>query len=97
MRVYTSEADFHKPEIYEGRVRVWATEWDLFHCTPSRGGRGRRAAVDIFRGVFFSDGWDFVFFSFSLLRTHTAYCKYEGNLASCTSLLVPGCVKGAII
>ena len=48
-----SEGDFHKSEIYRGRVRVWATEWDVFHCTPSRGGRGRRAAVDIFRGVFF--------------------------------------------
>ena len=53
IRVYTSEADFHKPEIYGGRVRVWATEWDVFHYKPSRGGRGRRAAVDIFRGVFF--------------------------------------------
>ena len=53
IRVYTSEADFHKPEIYGGRVRVWATEWAVFHCTPSRGGRGRRAAVDIFRGMFF--------------------------------------------
>ena len=47
IRVYTSEADFHKPEINGGRVRVWATEWDVFHCTPSRGGRGRRAAVDV--------------------------------------------------
>ena len=53
IRVYTSEADFHKPEICGGRVRVWATEWNVFHCMPSRGGRGRRAAVDIFRGVFF--------------------------------------------
>ena len=26
--------------------------WDVFHCAPSRGGRDRRAAVDIFRGVF---------------------------------------------
>ena len=72
IRVYTSEADFHKPGIYGGKVRVWATEWDVFHCTPSRGGRGRRAAVDIFRGVFFQ-WWDFVFFSlFYFLRTHTA-------------------------
>ena len=62
IRWYTSEADFHKPEIYGGRVRVWATEWDVFHCTPSRGGRGRRAAVDIFRGALFSVWWDFVFF-----------------------------------
>ena len=30
---------------------------------------------------FFSVWWDFVFFSFSLLRTHTAYCKYEGTLS----------------
>ena len=80
IRVYTSEADFRKPEIYRGRVRLWATEWDVFHCTPSRGGRDRRAAVDIFRGVFFSVWWDFVFFSLSLLRTHTAYCKYESTL-----------------
>ena len=80
MRVYTSEANFHKPDIYGGRVRVWVTEWDVFHCTPSRGCRGRRAAVDIFRGVFFSVRWDIVFFSFSLLRTNTAYCKYEATL-----------------
>ena len=46
--VYTSEADFHTPGIYGGRVRLWATEWDVFHCTPCQGGRGRRAAVDIF-------------------------------------------------
>jgi len=31
---------------------------------------------------FFSVRWDFVlfFFSFSLLRAHTAYCKYEATL-----------------
>ena len=29
---------------------------------------------------FFSVWWDIVFFSFSLLRTHTAYCKYEATL-----------------
>ena len=30
---------------------------------------------------FFSVWWDFVsFFSFSLLRTHTAYCKYAATL-----------------
>ena len=29
----------------------------------------------------FSVRWDFVFFfSFSLFRTHTAYCKYEATL-----------------
>ena len=68
IRVYTSETDFHKPEIYGGRVRVWANEWDVFHCTPSRGGRGRRDAVDIFCGVCFlvSGGISF-FISFSLI------------------------------
>ena len=51
-------------------MRVWATEWDVFHCTPSPGGRGRRAAVDIFRGVpvFFLCLVRFRFFSFSLLE-----------------------------
>ena len=29
---------------------------------------------------FFSVSWDYVFFSFSLLRTHTAYCKYKAIL-----------------
>ena len=80
IRVYTSEADFHKPGIYGGRVRVWANEWDVFRCTPSRGGRGRRAAVDIFRAVFFLVSGEISFFiSCSLLRTHRAYCKYEAR------------------
>ena len=61
--MYTSEADFHIPGIYGGSVRVWANAWDVFRRTPSRGGRGCRAAVDLFRGVFFRDWWDFVFFS----------------------------------
>ena len=50
--MYTSEADFHNPGIYGGSVRVWANAWDVFRRTPSRGGRGSRAAVDLFRGVF---------------------------------------------
>ena len=62
--MYTSEADFHKPEIYGGRVRVWATERDVFHRTPSRGGRGRRAAKDIFRCVFLVSGGISFFFRF---------------------------------
>ena len=67
IRVYKSEADFHKPGIYGGRVRLWADEWVVFHCTPSRGGRCRRAAEDIFRGVFFYClvGFRFLFLSFS--------------------------------
>ena len=39
------EADFHKPGIY-GSGRVWANAWDVFFRALSRGGRGRRAAVD---------------------------------------------------
>ena len=50
--MYTIEADFHKPGSYGGSLRVWAKAWDVFHRTPSRGGRGRRAAVDSFCGVF---------------------------------------------
>ena len=51
-----------------------------------------------FRGVFFVfSGISCFFLVFFLLRTHTAYCRYEQYLASCTSLLVPGCVQGAII
>ena len=75
------DADFHKPGIY-GSGRVWAKAWNVFPCMPSRGGHGRRAAVDFV--VCF--GWGdffFVFFFpiFFLLRTHTACCKYEA--ASC--------------
>ena len=77
--MYTSEVDLHKPGIYGGSVRVWATAWDVFRRAPSRVGRGGRAAVDFVvcfgRGGFFS-----FFFPFLFLRTHTAYCKYEGIL-----------------
>ena len=98
-RVYTSRADFHKTMIFGGRVRVWATEWDVFHCTPSRGGRGRRAAVDIFRGLvfFFCVWWEFVFFVVFFSSNAHGLLQVRGNLASCTSLLVPGCVQGATI
>ena len=99
-------------------MRVWATEWDVFHCTPSRGSRGRRAAVDIFHGVlFWCGGISFFFLSLSLLRTqivsllrtHTAYYKYEATLPHVPlyvlvmrplfafrqkSLFIPGCVQG---
>ena len=80
------EADFHKPGIY-GSGAVWANACDVFPRMSSRVGRGRRAAVDIV--VCF--GWGgflsvFIFrflFSFSLLRTHTAYCKYEATFLNC--------------
>ena len=49
------EADFQKPGIY-GSQGVWANALGLFARAPSRGGRGRRAAVNIVvcleRGVF---------------------------------------------
>ena len=77
IRVYTREADLHKPEIYGGRVRVWANERDVFPCTPSRGGRCRRAAVDIFHGVFFQCLVGFRVFFFRFLyfeRTRPTAC-----------------------
>ena len=39
------EADFHKSGMF-GSERVWANAWDVFRRTPSRNGRGHRAAVD---------------------------------------------------
>ena len=45
-RTYTSEADFHKPGIFGGSVRVWAAAWDVFRRAPSHLGRGGRPAVD---------------------------------------------------
>ena len=81
MYVCTCEADFHKPGTYGGRVRVWANPWDVFHRTPSRSCRSRRAAVDLFRDVFSVRRDFFAFlFSFPSFRTHTAYCKYEAAL-----------------
>ena len=44
--MYASEADFDKPGIYGGSVRVWDTAWDVFRRAPSRVGRGGRAARD---------------------------------------------------
>ena len=88
-RVYTSEVDFHKPGVYGGSVRVRADAWDVFRRAPSRGGRGRRAAVDFFRGVFFSCLVAFRVFLFGFFSSNEhSYCKYEQYLASCTSLLV---------
>ena len=71
------EADFHKPGIY-GRGRVWANAWDVFRRTSSRGGRGRRVAVDFV--VCFGCGGILCFFSFFFLRAHTACCRYEAAL-----------------
>ena len=52
IRVYTSKADFHKPGIYGGIVRVRAIAWDACRRTPSRSCRCRRA-VGLFRGDVF--------------------------------------------
>ena len=70
-------------------MRAWANEWDVLHCTLSRGGRGRRSSVDIFRGVLFlvSRGISFFFVFFVSSNAH-GLLQVQGNLASCTSLLV---------
>ena len=77
--LYSYEADFHKPGIYGSR-RVWVNARDVLRRAPSRGGRGRRAAVDIV--VCFGRGGFFIvlFFSIFFLRTRTACCKYETTL-----------------
>ena len=67
------EADFYKPGIY-GSGGVWANAWDVFRCTTSRVGHGRRAAVDFVPCLVRRN---FVFFLIYFLRTHTACCKYE--------------------
>ena len=64
------------PEIYNTQ-REWSNAWDVFRRAPSRGGRGRRAAVDSV--VCFESGGFFVFFFFRSafsLQTDTTCCKY---------------------
>ena len=55
------ETEFHKPGIY-GSGRVWANVWDVFRRMPSRGGRGRRAAVDFV----VCSGWGGFFFNMGM-------------------------------
>ena len=64
------EADFRKPGIY-GSGRVWANAWDVFCLPPSRGGRGRRAAVDFV--VCFGCGGIFSRFFFRLFLSSNAH------------------------
>ena len=45
-------------------MRLWANVWDVFRRTPSRSGCGRRAAVDLFRGVFWVVEFRVFFFRF---------------------------------
>ena len=54
-------------------------------CTPSRGGRGRRAAVDFFRGVFWVRRDFFVFFSRFLFFERTR--PIAGTRPSCLMYL----------
>ena len=79
------EAHFHKPAIY-GSGQVWAKAWDVFCRTPSRGGRGRLAAVDIV--VWFWCGGILCFFSFSFSLNAHGLLQVRDCLASLTSLLV---------
>ena len=52
----------------------------------------------IYFGVcFFSVWWDFVFFFVFFTSNAHGLLQVRGNLASCASLLVQGCVEGAII
>ena len=41
--------------------------------------------------------WDFAFFFVFFTWNAHGLLQVRGNLASCTSLLVPGCVQGVII
>ena len=79
IRVYTSEADFLKSEIYGGRVRVCATLGTCFTAAVSRWSRSPGCCGYISWCVLLVFG-EISFFSFYLLRTHTAYCKYEPPL-----------------
>ena len=77
-----------KPGIYGGRVRVWANEWDVFHCTPEVVAVAGLLWI-YFVVCFFSVWWDFVFFFFVFFTSNAhGLLQVRGNLASCTSLLV---------
>ena len=90
------EADFHTPGIY-GRGRVWANVWDVVFRASSRGGRGRRAAVDFVVCFGWGEFLCFVFFRFFLFfeRTRPA-ASMRPPLASFTSLLVPAGSRAAV-
>ena len=71
-------------------MRVWANAWDVFRRTPSRGGPGRRAAVDLFRGVFFQClvGFRVFFVRFLFFERTRPAASMRPSLASFTSLLL---------
>ena len=67
----------------------------MFRRAPSRGGRGRWAAVDIVVCLGRGDFFHVFYFDFVFLRTHTAYCKYEAtsclNYTSTSTGVRTGC------
>ena len=65
--VFTECESLRKPGIY-GSGQVWANAWDVFRRTPSRGGGGRRAAMDF--AVCFGCGGILVFSSFFSSDAH---------------------------
>ena len=64
------KADSHKPGIY-GSGRAWANAWDVFFRAPSRGGRGRRTAVDLVVRFGGEDFFFVFFFPVFFLFEHT--------------------------
>ena len=82
--VFFTDCDSYTRPIFTNPGSMEAGEygltWDVFHRAPSRGGRGRRVAVDFVVcfgwGVLFQFFFQYIFF----LRTHTACCKYEAAL-----------------
>ena len=74
---------------------LWANAWDVFHRKPSRGGRGRRAAVDCV--VCFGCGGLCRVLCFSnyiiFLELTRPAASMIPSLASFTSLLLPGAFR----
>ena len=75
-----------------GSGRVWANAWDVIRRTPSRSGRGRRAAVD-FVCVLGAAGFRLFFLAFFFERTRPAasmrspcliYLSTSADCESCT-------------
>ena len=78
-------------------MRVWANDCDVFYCTPSRCGLGRRAAEDTLRGVFSLVFGGISFFIVFFASNAHGLLQVRGNPASRTSLLVLGCVQVAFV
>ena len=92
IRVYTSEADFHKPEIYGGRMRVPGMGYRVGRASlhaASRWSRSPGCCGYISWCVFLVSG-GISFFLFVIFFPSNAHglLQARGNLASCTSLPV---------